>query len=180
MKTTIILFFLLIVANLFAQDAEMVNYVNLYRKHFKKSELKLSDKLTEIALEQNRIIISNDSLSHSRKASEIATMGKNLPATDESKKEFSNFLKVLGVKYVEPKTNEEATKYIKLYCLFLFDKSPMHKSILLGDYEKFGLDIVINSVTYKSNETVLNGKVIKLNKIKSHYYAKFYCVIDFK
>jgi hypothetical protein len=172
--------FLLFVTNLSAQDTEMVTYVNLYRKHFKKSELKLSDKLTEIAIEQNKIIMSNDSLSHSHKASEIATMGKNLPFTYESKQQFISFLKVLGIKYIEPKTNEEAKKYIKLYCLFLFDKSRKHKSILLGDYNKFGLDIVINSVSYKSTEMVVNGKIIKFDKIKNHYTAKFYCVVDFK
>lgn len=176
----IAILFLFLTSTIIAQDDEMINYVNLYRKHFKKNKLTLSDNLTKIAIEQNKIIISDDSLSHSHKASEIATMGENLPFTDETKQQFISFLKVLGIKYIEPKTNEEAKKYFKLYCLYLFDKSPKHKSILLGEYDKFGLDIVINSISYVSTETVINGKVIKLNKIKNHYHAEFFCIIDFK
>lgn len=177
-KITIL--FLFLSSLLIAQDAEMVKYVNIYRKHFKKNKLTLSDKLTKIAVDQNKIIIKTDSLSHSHKASEIATMGYNLPATIESKMDFFTFVKSLGVKYVEPKTEEEAITSFKLYCLFLFDNSPMHKSILLGDYKEFGLDIVINNIKYVSTEFIVNGQVISFNKIKNHFDGNFYCVIDFK
>ena len=179
MKTTLTIFYLFISFLTFAQDKEMLEYVNLYRKTNKKTELKLSNSLTNISVEQNKKIIIDDSLSHSHKSSEIVVMGKNLPSTVETKMEFYIFVESMGIKYMEPKTDAEAIKYTKLYCLFLFDKSPNHKNILLGDYTNVGLDIVIENVKYKSNEVVVNGQVVKFNKIKSHYTVDFYCVVNF-
>lgn len=171
--------FAFITTTVFAQDAEMFNYINLYRKHNGKKEVKLSETLTTISVEQNKKIISEDSLSHSHKASEIAVMGENLPSTMAIKTEFYLFVESLGLKYVDPKTDEEAITSTKLYCLFLFDKSPKHKDILLGDYTNIGFDIVINNIKFKPNEMVVNGQVVKFNKIKSHYMVDFYCVANF-
>ena len=175
--TAILLF--LSVSIIFGQDTEMFNFINLYRKHNGKKELKLSTDLSKISVEQNNKIITEDSLSHSHKTSEIAVMGKNLPSTVESKLDFYLFIESLGIKYVEPKTEEEAIKNAKLYCLFLFDKSPKHKNILLGDYTNVGFDIVIKDVIYKSNKIVVNGVETEFKKIKSHYLVKFYCVANF-
>lgn len=179
MKTILVIFYILSVTRLFGQDIEMLDYINHYRKHNGKTELKLSKELSSISVEQNKKIMTEDSLSHSHKSSEIVTMGKNLPSTDESKNAFMSFVKSIGLKYVEPTTNDEAIKYFKLYCLFLFDKSPKHKEILLGNYANVGLDFVVNNISYKSNEIVVNGKTVKFNKIKSHYIGKFYCVVNF-
>jgi hypothetical protein len=176
-----LLIFIVILSNtLFAQDIEMFNYINIYRKHFGKKSLVISKDLTNISIEQNKIIITEDSLSHSHIASEIAVIGEHLPSTNQITLEFSNFVEsVMGMKYEEPKTEENVIKYVKLYSLYLFDKSPNHKSILLGNHTNIGFDIVIDNVKQKSNEVVLNGKVVKFKNIKSNYLVDFYCVADF-
>ena len=114
----LLLIFVLISSSVFGQDNEMLDFINLYRKHNGKKELKLSESLTSISFEQNKKIISEDSLSHSHKSSEIAVMGKNLPSTMETKTDFFMFVESLGITYKEPKNDEEAVKYTKLYCLF--------------------------------------------------------------
>lgn len=176
----LLIFIALLSNTLFAQDIEMFNYINIYRKHYGKKSLVISKDLTNISIEQNKIIITEDSLSHSHKASEIAVMGEHLPSTNQITLEFSNFVEsVMGMKYEEPKTEENVIKYVKLYSLFLFNKSPKHKSILLGDYVNVGFDIIMNNIKFKSNEFILNGQVVKFKNVKSHYLVDFYCVADF-
>lgn len=176
----LVIFIALLSNTLFAQDTEMFNYINIYRKKCGEKSLVISKDLTKIAIEQNKIIITEDSLSHSHKASEIAVMGKHLPSTVDTKLDFIVFVEsFMDMTYEEPKTEDNAVKYVKLYCIYLFDKSPKHKSILLGDYTNIGFDIVINNVKFKSNEFVVNGQVVKFKNIKSHYLVDFYCVADF-
>ncbi len=166
--------------SLFAQDIEMLKYISIYRKHFNKKSLVFSKDLSKISIEQTQKIIADDSLSHSHKASEIAVMGKNLPSTADSKLNFMIFVeKIMGIKYEEPKTDEDAIKHVKLYCLYLFDKSPEHKNILLGDYTNVGFEIITNNIKYKSNEFIVNGQVVKFKNIKSHYVVEFYFVANF-
>jgi len=176
----LIIFIVLISNTLFGQDTEMFNYINIYRKHFGKKCLVISKDLTKIAIEQNKIIISDDSLSHSHKASEIAVMGESLPSSLNINLDFVIFVKsVMGITYEEPKTEDDVIKYVKLYSLYLFDKSPNHKKILLGDYTNIGFDIIIDNIKYKSNKVVVNGKTFEFKNIKSHYLVDFYCVADF-
>jgi len=175
----LLLIFVLVTTSVFGQDVEMFNFINLYRKQNGKKELKLSESLSTISVEQNKKIVADDTLSHSHKTSEIAVMGKNLPSTMETKTNFFMFVESLGITYKEPRTDEEAVKYTKLYCLFLFNESPKHKDILLGDYTNIGFDLIIENVKFKSNEVVVNGQVVKFNKIKSHYTVDFYFVTNF-
>ena len=176
----LLIFIALLSNTLFAQDTEMFNYINIYRKHCGKKPFVISKDLTKTAIEQNKIIITEDSLSHSHKASEIAVMGEHLPSTVDTKLDFIVFVEsFMGMTYEEPKTEDNVVKYVKLYCLYLFDKSPKHKSILLGDFTNIGFDIVINNIKFKSNEVVVNGQVVKFKNIKSHYLVDFYCVADF-
>jgi hypothetical protein len=176
----LLIFIVLLSNTLFAQDIEMFNYINIYRKHFGKKSLVISKDLTNISIEQNKIIITEDSLSHSHIASEIAVMGEHLPSTNQTTLGFSIFVKsVMGIIYEEPKTEDDVVKYVKLYSLYLFDKSPNHKKILLGDYTNIGFDIIIDNIKYKSNKVVVNGKTFEFKNIKSHYLVDFYCVADF-
>lgn len=178
MKALIIL--ILLSFNLvLAQDAEMVKFINLYRVKHGKNKLTVSEKLTKISVEQNEVIIADDSLSHSHKSDEIVVMGKNLPATDKVKSKFILFVKSLGLKYVEPKTEYEVITNVKLYCIYLFENSPEHKKILLGEHTNIGLDIVIRDIKFKSNEMILNGQSVSFKNIKSHYNVKFYCTVNF-
>ena len=178
MKALIIL--ILLPFNLvLAQDSAMVEFINLYRIKHGKNKLTVSEKLTKISVEQNEVIIADDSLSHSHKSSEIVVMGKHLPATEKSKAMFIAFVKSLGLEYIEPKTEAEVITNTKLYCIYLFDNSPEHKKILLDKHKNIGLNIVIRDINFKSNEMVLDGQVVKFKNIKSYYNVKFYCTVNF-
>jgi hypothetical protein len=180
MKVLLYIICFLSLSNVFGQDTEMLGYINQYRKQLGKTSLVLSSDLTKISVEQTNKIITDDSLSHSHKTSEIATLGEHLPSTVDSKLEFFVFVEsVMGMEYEEPKTETEVVKYVKLYCLYMFDKSPKHKKILLGDYKNVGFETVIKNITFKSNEVVINGKTVTFKNIKSHYLVDFYCVINF-
>ncbi len=180
MRLVLYISLIFITQSVFCQDIEMLGFINKYRKQSGKKELSLSKDLTVISVEQTKKIIKDDSLSHSHKTSEIATMGKNLPSTVDSKLDFCVFVEsVMGIKYEEPKTDEDVIKIVKLYCLYMFDKSPKHKSILLGDYKNVGFEIITNNIKYKSNDVTINGKVVTFKNIKNHYLVDFYCVVNF-
>jgi len=181
MKKIIIIIFLSTSTNLFAQDVDMVDFVNRYRIANGKDVLNTSKELTKIAIAQTKVNVNQDSLTHSHLINEIATMGHSLPTTAVSKDNFTKFLiNTFKIKYVEPKTEFEVVKYTKLYAMYLFDKSPVHKKILLGDYNTIGLDIVIKDIKHKTNVIIIGGKIFEYNKMINHYEVKFYSVITLK
>ena len=164
-----------------AQDIELMNLINAYRIHNHKPILYWSKDAADIAVNQTKLIILQDSLSHSHLAPEIATMGTTLPATQDSKNKFAEFLKsTFDINYVEPNNDSDVIKMVKLYVVYMFDNSPKHKAILLGEYKYIGFDLVIKDIKHKPNTITINGKTITLKKFADYYEVKFYSVFDFK
>lgn len=175
-----VLIFLTATINVFAQNTEMINYINQYRVANGKKTLLISKKLTEIAENQNSINIKQDSINHSHIVSEVATMGHSLPTTNIEKDKFVRFLKNnFNITYLEPKTNEDVVKYVKLYIIFLFDSSTKHKSILLGNYKSIGVSIDIKDIEHKTNTIKIGSKTFVFENMISHYKVNFYTTIDF-
>lgn len=162
-----------------AQDIEFMHYLTVYRKHHEKKALTWSPILAKIASDQNFMNEAQDSLSHSHLSSEIATMGTCLPACKATKDDFIAFLKSeFGIQYKEPKTNNEVARLVKIYVIYMFDKSPMHKKILLGNYKKIGYHFIIKDINYVSNTVTIGGETIELKKFMSYYEVKFFFVIN--
>jgi uncharacterized protein YkwD len=164
-----------------AQDIELMNNINTYRAYNNKPVLSWSKDAADIAKGQTSVIISQDSLSHSHLAPEIATMGTTLPATQDSKDKFAEFLKsTFNIDYVDPKNDSDVIKMVKLYVIYMFDKSPKHKAILLGEYKYVGFDLVIKDIKHKPNTLTINGKTIVFKNFSDYYKVMFYSVFDFK
>jgi len=181
MKKLLTFTLLILTISASAQDVELMSYINKYRIHYNKPILSWSKNMADIAKDQTSVIISQDSLSHSHLAPEITTMGTTLPATQANKDMFSEFLKTtFNIDYVEPKNDIDVNKMVKLYIIYMFDKSPKHKAILLGDYKYIGFGLVIKDIKYKPNTVTIGGKTITLKKFTEHYEVKFYSVFDFK
>jgi uncharacterized protein YkwD len=170
MKKLLTFTLLILTISASAQDVELMSYINKYRIHYNKPILSWSKNMADIAKDQTSVIISQDSLSHSHSAPEIA-----------NKDMFSEFLKTtFNIDYVEPKNDIDVNKMVKLYIIYMFDKSPKHKAILLGDYKYIGFGLVIKDIKYKPNTVTIGGKTITLKKFTEHYEVKFYSVFDFK
>lgn len=181
MKKIVIIIFLATSTNILAQDIEMFDFVNKYRVANGKNTLTVTKELTKIAVNQTNTIIYQDSITHSHLINEIATMGHSLPTTAATRDKFINFLLVnFNIVYVEPKIESEVVKYTKLYVIYLFDKSPVHKTILLGDYKTIGLDVVIKDIKHKTNVIIIGGKKFEYNNMINHYDVNFYSVINLK
>jgi hypothetical protein len=177
----ILIISLFIFGELYAQDAMFIGLVNAYRDSYNKEPLLWCENLSEISKNQNKRIILENRLFHSGLKSEIVTMGTSLPFIDEDIQKFSKFLKKrFNLEYREPLTEYDANVYTKIYAIYLFDCSPIHKSILLGDYKKFGFDIVIKDIEFKPNYIVINNEKINLKNRYSYFKLKFYFIINFK
>ena len=177
----LILVFLIFTLTASAQDTEMLGFINQYRIANGKKALVMSKDLNTIAKNQIQVIKNKDSNSHSGLANEVVTMGHTLPNTLDEKNSFICFLdSVFNMEYVEPKTYDEVSTLTKLYMLFMFNNSPKHKAILLGDYKLVGFETIIKDIKYKPNTITIGDKVIKFLNLISHYEVKFYCVIDIK
>jgi uncharacterized protein YkwD len=164
-----------------AQDIELMSNINAYRIHYNKPTLSWSKDVADIAVEQTNFIILQDSLSHSHLAPEIATMGTTLPATQTDKDNFAKFLKsTFNIDYVEHNNDSDVNKMVKLYIIYMFDKSPKHKAILLGDYKYVGFGLVVKDIKHKPNTVTIGGKTIILKRFADYYEVKFYSVFDFK
>jgi hypothetical protein len=87
---------------------------------------------------------------------------------------------VFNIQYVEPKNDSEVITIVKLYVIYMFDNSPKHKAILLGDYKYVGIDLAIKDIKHKSNSIMINGKKIVLKNFADYYEVKFYSVLDLK
>lgn len=171
----ILIIILCLFGKLYAQDAMFIGLVNAYRDSYNKEPLLWCENLSEISKNQNKRIILENRLFHSGLTSEISTMGTSLPFTDEEIEKFSKFLKKrFNLEYRKPLTEYDANMYAKFYAIYLFDASPLHKNILLGDYKKFGFDIAIKDIEFKPNYSVLNDK-----KNNSYLKLKFYFVLNF-
>jgi hypothetical protein len=161
MKYIFIIFFSVLSSLSFGQDIEFMHYLNVYRKHHEKKTFTWSHSLGKIASDQNFKNELQDSLSHSHLSSEIATMGTCLPACKSTKDDFIAFLKSeFGLEYKEPKTNNEVARLVKIYAIYMFDKSPKHKAILLGNYKYIGFDLVIRDITYKPTTIPIGAPII--------------------
>ena len=179
MKYIFIIFFSVLSSLSFAQDIEFMHYLNVYRKHHEKKTFTWSPSLGKIASDQNFKNELQDSLSHSHLSSEIATMGTCLPACKSTKDDFIAFLKSeFGLEYKEPKTNNEVARLVKIYVIYMFDKSPKHKKILLGNYENIGYHFIIKDINYVSNTVTIGGETIELKKFMSYYEVKFFFVVN--
>jgi len=169
-----IIFLLILSTSLFAQDAEMLEYLNQYRISNGKDTLIWSDNLSKISTDQNQTIIKQDSLSHSHKETEIAVMGKSLPINSDR---FNDFLKnKFKIDHIHMDSSE-LIKFCKLYIIYLFDSSAKHKQILLGDYNYIGFDLVIKDIEFKRETIKLGGKTISF---KPTCKVDFYSVMDLK
>lgn len=181
MKRLLTITFVILSLSASAQDIELMSIINAYRIHNNKPVLYWSKDMADIAVDQTKFIILRDSLTHSHLAPEIATMGTTLPATQENKNKFAEFLKsTFNIEYVEPTNDSDVVKMVKLYVIYMFDKSPKHKAILLGDYKYVGFDLEIKNIKHKPNTVTIGGKTIILKKFADYYEVKFYSVIDFK
>lgn len=179
MKYILVIFLSFATFNLYSQDIEFMHYLNVYRKHNEKESFKWSHSLGKIASDQNKINEKQDSLSHSNKASEIAVMGNSLPSCKETKVDFIKFMKEeLNLKYVEPKTNNEVAKLVKIYAIYKFHNSPKHKKILLGNYKLIGFDFVIKDINFVSNKITIGDKTVELEKFESYYEVKYFFVVN--
>ena len=176
----ILVIILFMFGKLYAQDAMFIGLVNAYRDSYNKEPLLWCENLSEISKNQNKRIILENRLFHSRLTSEIATMGTSLPFTDEEIEKFSKFLKKrFNLEYKEPLNEYDAIMCAKFYAIYLFDGSPSHKNILLGDYKKFGFDIVIKDIEFKPNYMVINDEKIYFKNSNSFFKLKFYFVVNF-
>lgn len=181
MKNLIIALFITVSTSIYAQDTEMLGFINQYRIFNSKSALVWSCDLAKVSKTQTAIIIKQDSLSHSHVTTEIATMGSSLPSTNDEKIRFIGFLKsVFDIDYIEPENDTDVVKYVKLYAIYMFDQSPKHKVILLGDYKSIGFDIITTDIKFKSNVIKIGDKTIEYKNFVSHYEVKFYVVMNFK
>jgi hypothetical protein len=167
-----IIFLLILSTSLFAQDAEMLGYLNQYRISNGKDTFIWSNNLSKISTDQNQTIIKQDSLSHSHKETEIAVMGKSLPIHSDR---FICFLKnQFKIDHVD---SSKLIKCCKLYIIYLFDSSTKHKQILLGDYKYIGFDVVIKDIEFKQETISLGGKTISF---KPTCKVDFYSVMNLK
>lgn len=181
MKNLIAVIFIILSTNVLAQDVEMLTFVNQYRTFNGKQPFVWSSELAEVSKNQTNTIVNQDSLSHSHITSEIATMGKSLPSTVDLKAKFVEFIKtVFDIDYVEPENDSAVVTYVKLYSIFMFDQSPKHKAILLGDHKYIGFDVVACNIAHKSNTVTIGGKTVEYKKFVSHYEVNFCVVMNFK
>jgi uncharacterized protein YkwD len=187
MKNLIAIILISISTFTFGQDTEMLGFINQYRTSHGKGIVKVSSKLTDIAVTCNKANIDKDTLVHTRIANtaatgEIITKGKHLPATPADKVVFTKFIKsFFGLTYVEPTTEAEVVTYTKLYILYMYDQSSGHKAILLGNFTNVGFDTMIKDIKphAKPNPIVVGGKVYEHKNVLNYYHVTFYSTIDF-
>ena len=182
MKNMLFLISLILTFNLSAQDAEMLNLINTYRKNNGKSTLIYSNDLSKISKKQVfKIILEQNTVSHSETTSEIATLGVSMPIVKKDMDSFVLFLKEeLNVVYKEPKTECEVNTLFKQYILYKFNCSKVHKSILLGQYKHIGLHVELSKIKYIPNYLLINGNKVMLNNTISHYKGNYCAVLNFK
>ncbi len=167
--------------NLSAQDAEMLNLINTYRKNNGKSTLTYSNELSKISTNQVKVILEQNTVSHSETTSEIATLGVSMPIVKKDMDSFVLFLKEqLNVVYKEPKTECEVNILFKQYILYKFHCSKVHKSILLGQYKHIGFHVELSKIKYTPNYLLINGNKVMLNNTISHYKGNYCAVLNFK
>lgn len=177
-----------IILNLFleAQNGKLFNYLNQYRSANGKESVEWSEKLNKISENQTQLMYENDSVFHSGKnVYECILKGINLTPTFSDKSDFALFLKKnFGIEYKDPAESENTNnveEYLLYYTIYLWDKEPLHKSIMLADNVKDGsINIFIKSIKYKSNKVFINGRVMEHKKIISHYDCIWYSTLNLK
>jgi hypothetical protein len=185
MKKIILIFSLISFINAYAQDIEMLELINKYRVLHNKKPLKVYDKLNNVAIKQNNLIMVKDSLFHSDllktiAKGEIIVSGKSLPVTHNDIKKFNDFLfKIFKIKLSDPINETEVITRVKLYIIYMYDQSPKHKSILLDDYVNIGFDTIIKDIKYTPNTVTILGKTVEYKNMVSHYKVNFYNVTTF-
>ena len=176
-KITIILIFFM--TKLFCQDTVMLRYINEYRAFNGKNQCIFTQKLNNIAKTHALLMVSKDSLFHSHLTNEVIARNKSLPSSAIEKQEFITFIKtVFKVDYSEPIKNSEVISYVKLYVIFMYDRSQKHKTILLNDYTNIGCYLDIQNIKFVYNTFVVMGKTIEHKNMISHYDVTFYSVIN--
>ena len=187
MKNLIAVILILVSSVTFGQDTAMLGFINQYRTAHGKGVVKVSTKLTDIAITCNKANIDKDTLVHTKivntsATGEIINKGKRLPASPAEKAEFGKFIKsFFGLAYVEPTTEAEVITYAKLYILYMYDQSSGHKAILLGNFTNVGFDTMIKDIKQhaKPNSIVIAGKVYEHKNVLNYYHVTFYSTIDF-
>lgn len=149
-----------------------------------KTPLKESSELNTISYNQTLAQIKADSLYHSKiNIYECSATGTSLTPTFEDKTNFSAFiLKYFNLVYKDPaitKNEKDILDYTTLYVIYLWDKSPEHKKILLKDnVTHFGISTMVKNITYKSNQITLNGVVFQSRTFINHYDLSFYSTLE--
>lgn len=185
-KQLITLFLLLSFTFVKSQDSQLFNDLNTYRIVNGKDPLKWSDKLNKISVKQAETICKKDSLFHSRTDSyECIAKGNSLAGTKEEKKNFTIFLKkYFKNEYKDPaetKNQNDVYKYILLYIVYLWDKDPAHREILLTDDVEIGsVCVILNEMKLKLNKITINGQTTEFKNFINYYEIKFYVVFNLK
>ncbi len=185
MKKLIVI--LLLTVNLIqAQNASLFIYINQYRVANGKSQIEWSTKLNKISETQTDKMNEYDSVFHSKQnVYECVLKGITLTPTPEDKEEFTKFLsKYFHISYDDPavtKNSDIAEKYLPYYTIYMWDKDPAHKDIMLTDNVKEGsCNMIVKSLTYKSNKVLIGTVLLEYKKIISHYDAIWFVTLNLK
>ena len=175
MKIIITILFLFSFIYSEAQDRELFKYINDYRLANDLKELVWSNDMLTIAGKVCGAISDTDSLQHSgTNTYEVALMGNSLPNTPEDKTKFNNFTKLyFNIEYnnIEGLTHEELVTFNKMFMLYLWSVSDIHRKIILDKRVKTGAcdSQIKGAFIYIDNCIEIQGKPYYFNKIIPHY-----------
>ena len=185
MKKLILILFL--ITNLsWAQDGELFIYLNQYRNANNRESVKWSYKLDKISESQITKMYNADSVFHSNQnVYECVLKGISVTPTISDKSDFALFLKKnFNLEYKDPantKNDNAVEKYILYYTIYMWDKEPTHRAIMLMDKVKEGsISLFIKSIKFKSNKVFINGKVIEHKRIIDHYDCEWFATLNLK
>ncbi len=186
MRVIVIILSMFLYFSSFSQDRELFVYVNAYREANGLKKLNWSSELSKISIEQNNKIKNDDSLSHSHKDTyENILRSNSVPNTQAIEIDFKVFCKKYfnyDYKFNANISKSELENISKMYIVFLWDNSNLHKKNMLRKDLKIGsCDSFIGNDYVVFNNTVSIGGVTKtFSKLPSHYKVNIYSTLNMK
>jgi len=186
MRVIIIILSMFLYFSSFSQDRELFVYVNTYREANGLKKLNWSGELSKISIEQNNKIKNDDSLSHSHKDTYENILKSNaVPNTLKMEIDFKVFCKKYfnyDYKFNSNIYNDKLNSISKMYIVFLWDNSELHKNNMLREDVKIGScdSFVGNDYIVFNNTITIGGLSRSFSNLPSHYKVKIYSTLNMR
>tara|TARA_B110000503_G_C7073572_1_gene381896 strand:- start:67 stop:627 length:561 start_codon:yes stop_codon:yes gene_type:complete len=186
MRITLILSTILFCFTSFSQDKELFEYINIYRETNGLKKLKWNNELLKISIKQNNDIRIYDSLFHSHKDTYENILKSNaVPNTLKMEIDFKVFCKKYfnyDYRFNSNIDNDKLNSISKMYIVFLWDNSELHKNNMLREDVKIGScdSFVGNDYVVFNNTITIGGLSRSFSNLPSHYKVEIYSTLNMR